>query len=66
VNTDLALAFAVFALAWIGGASLGALALCWRWKKADRRMRLACAFDPLATQGIEKGDFRNLKAGGRR
>jgi hypothetical protein len=66
VNTDLALAFAVFALAWIGGASIGAVCLCRRWKKADRRMRKLCAFDPIATAGIERGDFKGMKIGGRR
>ena len=63
---DLLLAFIVFSAAWLGASSLVALVLCRRWKRQDRRIRTACAFDPIATHGIERGDLRGLKIGGRR
>ena len=63
---EILVSFLVFSAAWLGASSLVALVLCRRWKRQDRRTRTACAFDPMATHGIERGDLRGLKIGGRR
>ena len=57
---------ALIALMWLATGSVIALLVGRRWKKQDRRIRTACAFDPVAARGIERGDFRNLKIGGRK
>jgi hypothetical protein len=65
-SADISLALLTFALAWIVAASAAALVLCRRWRLDERREKLALKFDPVSIRGIERGDIRSLKIGGRK
>jgi hypothetical protein len=54
------------ALAWVVLSSAAALMLCYRWRLDERREKLALKFDPVSIRGIERGDIRSLKIGGRK
>jgi hypothetical protein len=64
--SEILLGFLVFSAGWLCGAGVSALLCDRKWKRRDHALRTACAFDPVAAKGIERGDLRGMKIGGRK